>query len=100
MTFQIPATIVGTLCIRGLSCPLKTIAWDQTPCYMIPVHRSFNFYLFIYLLLFRGAPVAYGVSQARGRIRATAAGLHHIQSKMGPEPCLRTTPQLMAKPDP
>ena len=35
----------------------------------------FNFYLFIYLLLFRAAPTAYGGSQPRGWIRAAAASL-------------------------
>ena len=32
---------------------------------------------FILFLLFRGAPAAYGGSQARGQIRVTATGLHH-----------------------
>ena len=31
---------------------------------------------------------AYGVSQARGRIGATAAGPHHSHSNAGSEPCL------------
>ena len=31
----------------------------------------------LFVLLFRAAPPAYGSSQARGQIRATAAGLHH-----------------------
>ena len=34
--------------------------------------------LFIYLLLFRATPMAYGVSQARGIIGETVAGLHHL----------------------
>ena len=33
--------------------------------------------LFIYLLLFRATPMAYGGSQARGRVGATATGLCH-----------------------
>ena len=33
--------------------------------------------------LFRAAPEAYGGSQARSRIRATAAGLHHSHSHVG-----------------
>ena len=33
-------------------------------------------FLFFFFLLFRAAPVVYGVSQARSQIRATAAGLH------------------------
>ena len=36
--------------------------------------------LFVCLLLFRATPVAYGGSQARGLVRATAAGLHHSHS--------------------
>ena len=38
-----------------------------------------------YFLLFRAA---YGGSQARGRIGATAASLHHIHSNIGSEPHL------------
>ena len=37
----------------------------------------FYFILFFVFCLFRAAPVAYGGSQARGLIRATATGLHH-----------------------
>ena len=42
----------------------------------------------------RAAPAAYGGSQARGQIEATAAGLHH--SNAGFEPRLQPKPQLMA----
>ena len=55
-----------------------------------------TFFLF---LLFRAAPEAYGVSQARGQIRAVAARLHHSHSNLGSEPRLRATLQLMAMPD-
>ena len=34
-------------------------------------------YFFFFFGLFTAAPVAHGSSQARGQIRATAAGLHH-----------------------
>ena len=37
--------------------------------------------LFVDLMLLRVAPVAYGSSQARGQISATAAGLYHSHSK-------------------
>ena len=37
-------------------------------------------------------PVAYGSFQARGQIRATAAGLHHSHSNMGSKLCLCPTP--------
>ena len=45
------------------------------------------FFLFSFLL-FRAAPEAYGASQARGLIRATAASLYHSHSNSGSEPCL------------
>ena len=49
-----------------------------------------NFYLFfIYLFcLFRVTPTAYGGSQARDPIGASAADLHHSYSNAGSEPCL------------
>ena len=49
---------------------------------------------------FRATPAAHGGSQARGRIGATAAGLHHSQSNAGSEPRLRPTPQRTATQDP
>ena len=52
--------------------------------------------LFVCFCLFRVAPTAYGSSQVRGRIRATAASLHHSYSNTGSKPRLRPTPQLMA----
>ena len=39
---------------------------------------------FFLFLLFRAAPEAYGSSQARGRIRAVAASLHHSHSNVEP----------------
>ena len=55
---------------------------------------------FIFPFFFRAAPTAYGKSQARGRIRAATAGLHHSHSHAGSKPCLQPTPQLTAMPDP
>ena len=43
--------------------------------------------------------MTYGSSQARGRIRATAAGLHHSHSNTESEPRLPPM-QLMPMPDP
>ena len=55
----------------------------------------------VLFFLFSGATaVAYGGSQARGLIRATAASLRHSHSNAGYEPCLPPTPQLTATPDP
>ena len=52
--------------------------------------------IFLLLLLFRAAPVAFGGSQARGPIRAVATSLYHSHSNRGSEPCLQPTPQLTA----
>ena len=56
--------------------------------------------LFVCLFVFRATPTAYGGSQARSLIRATAASLHHSHSKARSEPCLQPTPQLTATPNP
>ena len=55
---------------------------------------------FFGLCLFRAAPTAYGDSQTRGQIRAVAASLHHSHSNVRSEPCLQSTQQLTATPDP
>ena len=47
-------------------------------------------------MCFRASPTAYGSSQARGRIRAVAAGLHHSHSNTESKPGLRAPPQLTA----
>ena len=63
---------------------------------------AYCIYLFIYFYfcLLGATPAAYGGSQARSRIRATAAGLHHSRSNARSEPSLlRPTPQLMATSD-
>ena len=59
---------------------------------------TFLLFIYLFILLFRVTPVAYGCSQAKGWIGATAAGLHH---NTGSETHLQPTPQLMAmQPDP
>ena len=50
----------------------------------------------LFILLFRAEPVAFGGSQARGHIGATAASLGHSHSDVGSEPHLRPTPQSQA----
>ena len=59
-----------------------------------------HIYFIIIYLLFRAAPVAYGSSQARGQIRAIAAGLQHSHSNLGSELCLQPTPRFTAMLDP
>ena len=51
-------------------------------------------------MLYRAVPAAYGSSQARGRIRATAVGLYHSHSKSGSKSHPPPTPQLTAMLDP
>ena len=62
---------------------------SQNPglCLLVPLLSDNNFliYSFIY---FRAAPAAHKGSQARGQIRATAAGLHHSHSNLESEPHL------------
>ena len=53
-----------------------------------------------FILLFRVTLVAYGSFQARGLIRAAAAGLHHSHRNTGSKPHPRPTPQLMAMSNP
>ena len=58
-------------------------------------------FLFFCIFVFSRAPlVAYGGSQARGRIGAVAASLRQSHSNAASEPGLRPTPQLTATLDP
>ena len=57
-------------------------------------------YPFFFFLLFRATPVANGGFQARGQIRAIAAGLHHTHNNTGSKRHLQPIPQLTATPDP
>ena len=71
--------------------------------YNIPMYLlKYNIYLFIHLfiLLFRATPMAYGSSQARGQIGATAASLRHSHSNARSQLHLQPTAQLTATPDP
>ena len=65
--------------------------------------KSFYFFIFICWSFFafsRAVPAAYGGSQAKGLITATAADLHHSHSNARSEPHLQPTPQLTAMQDP
>ena len=54
----------------------------------------------VILSFFRATHTAYGGSQARGPIRATATSLHHSHSNIRSKPHLQPTPQLTAMLDP
>ena len=50
-------------------------------------------FVFLSFVIFRAAPAAHGGSQARGLIRAIAAGLLQSHSNSGSKPHLRPTPE-------
>ena len=54
--------------------------------------------IIIIILFFRATGLLHGNSQARGRIRATAAGHSHSSARYKPH--LQPLPQLTAMPDP
>ena len=70
--------------------------WEPTVNFL-PAH-----YCFLFVCLLFGAPnfMAYRNSQARGWVRAIAAGLCYSHSNVGSEPHLRPTPQVKAMLDP
>ena len=58
----------------------------------IYLDHNVSIYLFMFFFsFFRAAPVAYGASQARGPIRATAARLHHSLNNTRSQPPLPHT---------
>ena len=62
-------------------------------------YQAFGTVFVCLFCLFRATPTAYGISQARGRIRAMAAGHSHSHSNAGSEH-LQLAPQLKATLDP
>ena len=66
------------------------------------LYYYFLFFSFLFCLfaISWAAPAAYGGSQARGRIRAVAAGLRQSHSNTGSGPHLQLTLQLVATLDP
>ena len=94
----------GSPCLLVLSCPSgdlhlnlcfshHTLSLNLTPNCSVAS-------LFFFFFLLMTAPVAYESSQARGQIRAVAAGLCHSYSNTGSEPPLRPVRQLAATVDP
>ena len=72
------------LCIslsKSASYLLLASCWNP----FVPIHKEPElFFLFLFFCLFSAAPVAYGGSQARGRIRAVAASLHQATTMLDP----------------
>ena len=67
----------------------------HTPRGPLLFSASMSLLLGLLFLLFRAAPAAYGGSQVRGPIGATAAGLHHSYSHVGSQPRLQPTRQIL-----
>ena len=87
--YWLPVSTIPLTCHtapRGLF--LEHIFVHVTP--LPPSLPSFSF-----SFLFRATPTAYRSSQARGQIRAAAAGLHHSPSKARAKQHLKPIPQLL-----
>ena len=69
---------------------------NSQPRYKLYLADKAFFFLFLSFVLFRATPAAYGGSQAKGRIRDTAASHSHSHSHARSELCLQPTPQLTA----
>ena len=99
--WRLPGQLLSTcepICTQNLPCLSH---WSVTMPKSLFLHPDFGFlFCFVLFLLFRASSQAYGASQARGLIRATAAGLYHSHSNTGSKPRPRPTPQLTAMPDP
>ena len=65
---------------------------------MVSILLAMKYFIYLFVLLFRTAPPAYEVSQARDQTGVTAASL--CQGHMISELHLRPTPQITATPDP
>ena len=76
-------------------------SWPEAPSLPVvlyqndlPIYLFTLFFIFFkFFCLFRAAPETCGGSQARGLIRAVAAGLRHSHNNARSEPCLQPTPQ-------
>ena len=109
----IPVAVLWTDVLYLVSLPLKQSSQEQQLRHPLTGSEHglpatshigysilFSFLFLFFVCLFRATPAAYIDSQARGRIRATAAGLHHSHSNARSELCLPPTKQLPATPDP
>ena len=86
-------------CTSSYCPPSCSIAGDGVVlCCTTGPHCLSTLFVFIYLLF--APPAAYGGSQARGQIGASAANLCHSHSSARSELCLRPAPQLTATPVP
>ena len=81
---------------QNLSCP-NQCGWKNLSKMFSTI---FFFFFFFFFFLFRASSAAYGSSQARSQIGATAAGLHHNHCNIRFKPQLQSALQLEAMLDP
>ena len=66
----------------------KTVHLFKCSAHLVQASFWVFVFVFVFFCLFRTTPAAYGSSQARDQIGATAARLCHSHSHMGLELCL------------
>ena len=93
-------TIVDLQCWVSFRCTAKWFSYTYTYIHSFQILFPYSLLLLLLLLfcLFRVSPMAYGGSQARGRVRAVAASLCQSHGNAKSEPRLWPTPQLTAMP--
>ena len=79
---------MGFFCVCENSKHLENYEEKKTITNPIPLRILITKIIIIIFCHFRAAPMAYGGSWARGRIRAAAAGLYHSHGNARSKPCL------------
>ena len=69
------------------------LLWSLYILNMGVLFYSLNYFIYLFIVFSRAAPVAYGGSQARDLSGAVATGLCQSHSNAGSEPSLQPTPQ-------
>ena len=85
---------------RGKGVTAQKRDWDWRWAQLTPSRTNLFFFFCLFLSFLGLHPWYTEVPQARGLIGAIAAGPGQSHSNTGSKPQLRTTPQLMATPDP
>ena len=78
----------------SVSYDMQELIWGELCSLLLLLCHSVFFFFFVFLLFLWAAPTAHGGTQARGRIGAVAASLHHSHSNARSELCLQPAPQL------
>ena len=92
--------VIVTIVPRVLHLPLVSLLLAKAEENLIKtlIKSLLCVFCFVLFFLFRAAPMAHGVPQARGRIGAVAAGLSYSHSNTRSKPGLQPISQFMAMP--